>query len=113
MRLEDIRIGDVLRIRDWDDMALEFGEKEGNQGKIILTYPAYFITPMKYLCGRTFTVSDISPDGFLNSFEGHELKTCFDNPELRDYIIAASMLQSVSDDIEEDADPVDLSGFLG
>lgn len=82
MRLEDIRVGDVLRIRDWDDMALEFGEKDGNQGKIILTYLACFITPMKYLCGRTFTVSDISPDGFLSSFEGHELKTCFDNPEL-------------------------------
>lgn len=73
MRLEDIHIGDVLQVRDWDDMALEFGEKDGFQGRVVLTSPAVFIPSMRYLCGRVFTVSNINEKGFISSVEGCEL----------------------------------------
>ena len=51
MKLEDIHIGDVLQVRDWDDMALEFGEHVGAYGTTgyIFTSPVRFVYSMKYL----------------------------------------------------------------
>ena len=52
MRFEDIHVGDVVRIRDWDDMAKEFGVTEG----CIKTRPV-FSEKMRYLCGRVMTIT--------------------------------------------------------
>ena len=54
MNIEDIQIGDMVRIRDWDDMKAEFGEENGN---ILCTYG--FCDYMKPLCGMTLKVRDI------------------------------------------------------
>lgn len=55
MKDEDIHIGDVLRIRQWDDMVDEFGLN--SYGYIECS--GVFATNMKYLCGKQFTVSSI------------------------------------------------------
>ena len=54
MRDEEIEIGDKLRIREWDDMAEEFG-KDG-LGRIRTR--ARFLPKMRELCGSPFTVAD-------------------------------------------------------
>lgn len=58
MRDEDIHIGDVLRIRQWDDMANEFGINE--RGSIDCR--CGFTTAMIHMCGKQFTVSNIYED---------------------------------------------------
>ena len=52
MREEDIHIGDKLRIRQWDDMELEFGLYDTGSIKCRLS----FTEDMRYLCGRPFTI---------------------------------------------------------
>lgn len=54
MRDEEIEIGDKLRIREWDDMAEEFGKDE--LGRIRTR--ARFLPKMRELCGSPFTVAD-------------------------------------------------------
>lgn len=57
MRYEDIKIGDRLRVREWEDMAEEFGY-EGCDIACDLT----FTQDMEYMCGMPFTVEAISSD---------------------------------------------------
>lgn len=50
-------VGDVLQIRQWDDMVEEFGlDINGN-----IETPSSFTTGMKYLCGKKFTVAHVLP----------------------------------------------------
>ena len=47
MKDEDIHIGDVLRIRQWDDMVDEFGVKPSGD----IGCSGVFVKNMKCLCG--------------------------------------------------------------
>lgn len=103
MRQEDIRVGDVLRIRRWEDMEAEFGLNE--IGEILC---ADTFTPhMKELCGMTFTVKRI-----------HEYPTAAsdydaEEPEFDRWLISADMLEPVTDNEEiEPENPDALFGFL-
>lgn len=88
MRKEDIHIGDVLRIREWDDMVEEFGY-EFDDGDYI-DCDKVFTSKMNYLCGQKFTVKKISEyDGFLSE-EGIELSN--DSP-VGAWVISADMLE--------------------
>jgi hypothetical protein len=58
MKHEDIKVGMRVRIRQWDDMAREFGANQC--GEILCMY--HFGDRMKHLCGRTATISSI--DGY-------------------------------------------------
>ena len=70
MRVEDIHVGDVVRIRDWDDMAQEFGVIES--GTHIRTRPV-FLEDMKYLCGQEVMVVEIrSPHDIIIDYERTE-----------------------------------------
>ena len=53
MREEDIQIGDVLMVREWDDMEREFNLDDC--GAVDCCYR--FVSEMKYMCGMTFTVA--------------------------------------------------------
>lgn len=71
MRDEDIHIGDVLRIRQWNDMANEFGINAFGS----INCRCVFITEMIHMCGKKFTVSKIYEDygeTMYNSAEGVE-----------------------------------------
>lgn len=50
------QIGDQVTIRQWDDMAAEFGLNEFGEIKV----PEIFAVEMKYLCGKTLTITDVS-----------------------------------------------------
>lgn len=57
MRPEDIKIGDRLRVREWEDMADEFGYEGGD-----IACDLTFTQDMEHLCGMPFTVEEISSD---------------------------------------------------
>lgn len=102
MRDEDIHIGDVLRVKQWEDMKEEFGY--GIEGGI-LTIPS-FAGGMRYLCGTQFTVKNIYKDcgGICyRSFEGGENERQFGH-----WYISADMLEPFAEDDFEVANDEDM-----
>lgn len=90
MKRSYIHIGDVLRIREWDDMASEFGYKYGND----IDCDRVFTVGMKHLCGQKFTVKGLSgTDGFLSE-EGIE---CNERP-FGVWAISADMLEPYTEE---------------
>ena len=57
------KIGDRVRVREWDDMAKEFGVDE--YGNIPASLALYFIKTMSIFCGDIFTISEINDDGYI------------------------------------------------
>lgn len=65
----EFKIGDRVRIRDWDDMVREFGEPDSDGDiKIVVPYNihntesqyiTWFIQEMRILCGRVATIDGI------------------------------------------------------
>ena len=55
----EFHVGDTVRIRQWDDMAAEYGLNGcGN-----IRCPGWFIRDMEEFCGREVTITDIYPSG--------------------------------------------------
>lgn len=50
------QVGDIVKIREWDDMLEEYGLNEW--GSIRCTF--HFVSEMKILCGQRFKVVDIT-----------------------------------------------------
>jgi hypothetical protein len=60
---EEMKPGDKVKIRQWDDMAQEFGvDKDGdiNSGDLL------FLREMRPLCGTEVEVLKVEPDGVLD-----------------------------------------------
>lgn len=58
---EDIHIGDVLRVRQWEDMVSEYGmtdDEDYYYCAIKLNNDVKFLKKMAHLCGQVFTVSE-------------------------------------------------------
>ena len=70
---QKFEIGDILRIRQWDDMADEFGIIGDT-----IECKFGFTPAMRYLCGQKFTVKEIY-DGEFQSEEGIENDTHSDD----------------------------------
>lgn len=112
MRDEEIHIGDVLRIRQWDDMVDEFGiDTDGDIRFYIWTgidsIPVFFYSTLKYLCGQTFTIDKIKSisDGyFYYSKENIE--------HAGRWIITADMLEPFEEDELETATDEDIKALL-
>lgn len=60
---KDIHIGDVLRIRQWNDMVDKYDTTDYDEDyyycMIKVNPHIRFWRKMKYICGKTFTVSEI------------------------------------------------------
>lgn len=82
MKLADIHIGDTVRIREWEDMASEFGYNR--YGTIRCQF--FFIREMKILCGKEYVVTGIS---------GNKVRLDFTDTWRR-YNISADMLEPAS-----------------
>lgn len=57
MKKEDFYIGQLVQVREWDDMAAEFG-----LGPYGIAGSTYFVKGMKKYCGQVFTVERIEQD---------------------------------------------------
>lgn len=92
MKDSEIHIGDVLRIRSFEDMKSEFGVDQ--DGDIYGGHGAWFVDEMEALCGNVLTVSEFS-DGEYRSIEGVE--DCDDGTH---WSICAWMLEPYEDNTE-------------
>ena len=62
------RVGDIVKIRDWDDMVREFGEPDSDgdikivtsykYGNTTRSYITWFLGEMRGYCGRVATVDE-------------------------------------------------------
>lgn len=55
--IDDFHVGDIVRVRQWDDMAEEFGVRGHNND--VVNVPYAFTDLMKGYCGREFEIADI------------------------------------------------------
>lgn len=118
MRDEDIHIGDVLRVRQWEDMAAEYGTTDDENSyfcAIQVNKYVKFLKKRKYLCGQTFTVSECYDSEFDNetkfycSKEGVEIKDLGRG----DWLICAEMLEPIIEEDLEVANDEDIKLLFG
>jgi len=88
MKKEDIVIGTTYRIREWDDMAQEFGLD--SMGNIPVNEDTSFLKEMKCLCGQLHTVT-----GFDTGYDDGD---CL--PDVKDCVgnvcgVTAGMLEPI------------------
>lgn len=115
MKLEDIHVGDILRVREWQDMESEFG-LDGRGG---IKCPLAFVPEMKYLCGKVFTIANIDIDS-VQSAERYECSPYWENSAGCKWHISPEMLEPISeydidDMVDESYEPIsvnELRGFL-
>ena len=83
MNIADIHKGDTVRIREWEDMASEFG-----CNRDVIKCRFQFIEEMKDLCGKELVVIGTSHDG----------KVYFNDRDIiwRGWTISADMLEPAS-----------------
>lgn len=86
--MRKFKVGDKLRIRQWEDMAEEFGsEPTGSSDSIGCLYS--FPATMKHLCGLPFTVRDVFGDQYFSEERTEELR--YDGRDR--WMISADMLE--------------------
>lgn len=73
------KVGDKVRVRQWDDMAKEFGVNNGN----IPINGCLFVKEMKQYCGRTYEVYGKSLY-YILATENEVLEWCFTDSMLED-----------------------------
>ena len=72
------KVGDRVRIRDWDDMKREFGvDREGD-----IQAETWFRKKQKYLCGEKGTIIEIITHG-RGLDRGFEVIIKFDKPDVK------------------------------
>lgn len=59
----NFKVGDRVVVREWDDMAEEYGTKNGI--RITPDHSTSFLVSMKHLCGRTATVTDVRDNDYV------------------------------------------------
>lgn len=95
-----IRVGDMIRIRDWDDMKAEFGEYYGG---IAVTDATLFVPSMKNFCGQEFTVRGFYTD--------RREPICIDFEGKEDWRFTPQMCKVVTDQVE--FNPLEFDKLLG
>lgn len=96
MRDSEIKVGDRLRIRDWNDMAVEFGmDRDGDIAiDVNNERTVWFTQDMEYLCGQTFTVREIVHNG--KGFMSY-ISYISEEPDPQEWKIIARMLEPAGD----------------
>jgi len=95
MPVEQYKVGDHVRVKDWDEMQSEFGGDE-----YCIETPGYlFLHAMKHLCGADFHIQKIQRGHDATVFrseEGVELKS--DGEPGRFWLITANMIAPYESD---------------
>lgn len=90
------KIGDKVRVREWDDMLKEFG---GNDNAIICA--CIFLDDMKPLCGKVFTVTE-AKNKFFYSLDGEARGWKFSDDALYPAITYREYMQeNYPEDVED------------
>lgn len=108
----EFKVGDICRVREWDEM-LKLDGSTGVDGRIHLPNKAVcFIKEMRHLCGQTFTIREVTDYNGVSryySLEGIEWKD-----DGGRWIITPDMLElAIPESTDEDLDfEFDLSELL-
>lgn len=105
MQEKDINIGDILLVRQWDDMVREFGTDAN--GYINTRYG--FRPDIKYLCGKQFRVMEILNGVFGKLYGGIIL----DVSNAEDEYFAPDELEPLPDEEWEVADDEEIKLLFG
>lgn len=100
--MSSIHSGSIVRIRDWDDMAKEYGTS--SSGTILCKY--YFIEPMRGLCGKIYEVKSSYIHDDIVSLKYNE------GDPISMYTISRDMLELLDDESVSDIDYEDFSEML-
>ena len=76
------KVGDVLLVRQWEDMENEFG-MDGDS----IDVPYHFSPMMRKYCGRIFTVADYHLDPYSNTFKYYPVE------DFGHYVFSQEMLE--------------------
>ena len=75
-----IKVGDEVRIREWDDMVKQYGMYPNwdpwNSEVIAVKGTRVFLPEMKRFCGKTFVVTSIG-QGFGDTVTGHDISNAY------------------------------------
>lgn len=114
MKDSEIHVGDVLRIREWDDMANEFEVDECGDIRIPKpNMPAYFLYSNKYMCGQIFTVKEIRTTFCICYRSEENVEGDQESSFGFYYTITCDMLEPFTDDEYELATDDDIRILLG
>lgn len=113
MKDSEIHVGDVLRIKEWDDMVAEYGvDQEGDIKIPCDTLSIWFMGKNKDMCGRIFTVKT-KTHGVYYTFYYSEENVEYDPEVRRQRTITCNMLEPFTDDEYELATDEDISMLFG
>lgn len=98
MRDSDIHVGDVLKVKMWEDMSHEYVVDEC--GNMVIPNEYRFIRAMKYLCGKAFTVKEkqVTSNGRMRYYSIENVEE-FDGEWA--WGITAGMLEPFEDETDE------------
>lgn len=102
MKERIFRPGDLIRIRQWDDMEQEFGMND--YGSIACKFT--FVPEMKDLCGMTAIIAEIEDDEVF-----FEPDSC-DNSDYKSYRFSTHMIEYVGDGTAPEISPDALNKIL-
>ena len=98
----DFNVGDLVVIRDWDDMAAEFGVKHKGTRHESIPCQFTFIGDMRYLCDTEHTITRINGNGRV-----------FLDPPVDGYSISTDMIRRADLAEVPEIDTDSLLGILG
>lgn len=115
MKDEEICVGDVLRVRDWEDMKNEY--KIDLDGDLWIPFKdheeasgIWFVSCMKYMCGQIFTIREKKDHGSYFTYCSEER---LEGKRGDSYIIVSDMLEPFNEPYFEVATDDEISVLLG
>lgn len=97
------QIGDQVTIRQWDDMAAEFGFAQYGG----INIPKNFTNGMKSFCGQTFTINDVysMPSPKFDSYYFAGVSFTFSSPMFEQSVSRVPVSTLTFDDLLQGATP--------
>lgn len=92
MKDDEIHVGDVLRVRQWDDMVREFGIYADGYIRIA-NKSTNFSPSMRRYCGQIFTVDQ----QYKSGIHGFSYK-CKEKSGIQNFFVCSEMLEPVDSD---------------
>ena len=76
LKSEEIHVGDVLRVRQFDDILREIELARLTLDVVLMVRHDWFPSKIKDLCGKLFTVKAIHPIGFFTEHRDFQSESC-------------------------------------